>query len=152
MGTSERGKTHRWVCMRHVCMRHTLVHKEDNLSIVCDGGPERENDWEHWQKSQSIMFSSETTTVVPFVWIGVIRPHHRDESWSASLLQTFFAMSVGTQIPAVTLRDAPLGLWLQEVRSGSSCGSSQHVYGPLGSQEDPWLVMWTTGGLISHNT
>jgi hypothetical protein len=31
-----------------------------------------------------------------------IRPHRRDESWSASLWQTFFSTSMGAQIPAMT--------------------------------------------------
>jgi hypothetical protein len=33
-------------------------------------------------------------------WLGQIRPHRRDESWSASLCQTFFSTSMGAQIPA----------------------------------------------------
>jgi hypothetical protein len=48
----------------------------------------------------------------PMSWLGVIRPHRRlgvirphsrdrDESWSASLFQTFFALAVGAQIPAI---------------------------------------------------
>ena len=39
----------------------------------------------------------------PMSWLGVIRPHRRDrdESWSASLCQTFLALAVGAQIPAV---------------------------------------------------
>jgi hypothetical protein len=34
-------------------------------------------------------------------WLGKIRPHRRDESWSASLCQTFFSTSMGSQIPLV---------------------------------------------------
>ena len=34
-------------------------------------------------------------------WLGVIRAHRRDEAWSASLWQTFFATSMGAQIPAI---------------------------------------------------
>jgi hypothetical protein len=34
-------------------------------------------------------------------FLGVIRPHRRDEPWSASLWQTFFATCVGTNIPAL---------------------------------------------------
>ena len=30
-------------------------------------------------------------------WLGQIRPHRRDEAWSASLWQTFFAASVGAR-------------------------------------------------------
>jgi hypothetical protein len=39
-------------------------------------------------------------------WLGQIRPHHRDEAWSASRWQTFFASSVGANIPA--LAELPL--------------------------------------------
>ncbi len=35
-------------------------------------------------------------------WLGQIRPHRRDETWSASLCQTFFVMTVGAQIPVIT--------------------------------------------------
>jgi hypothetical protein len=31
----------------------------------------------------------------PMSWLERIRPHHRDEAWSASLWQTFFAMTMG---------------------------------------------------------
>jgi hypothetical protein len=34
-------------------------------------------------------------------WLGRIRPHRRDEAWSASLWQTFFAMTMGAQIPVI---------------------------------------------------
>jgi hypothetical protein len=34
-------------------------------------------------------------------WLGQIRPHRRDESWSVSLWQTFFSTSMGAQIPVV---------------------------------------------------
>jgi hypothetical protein len=37
----------------------------------------------------------------PMSWLGQIRPHRRDEAWSASLWQTFFATSMGAQIPAI---------------------------------------------------
>ncbi len=33
-----------------------------------------------------------------------IRPHRRDESWSASLWQTFFSASMGAQIPVIAER------------------------------------------------
>jgi hypothetical protein len=38
----------------------------------------------------------------PMSWLGQIRPHRRDESWSASLWQTFFSTSMGAQIPAIS--------------------------------------------------
>ncbi len=37
----------------------------------------------------------------PMSWLGQIRPHRRDESWSASLWQTFVSMSMGAQIPVI---------------------------------------------------
>ena len=37
----------------------------------------------------------------PMSWLGQIRPHRRDEAWSASLWQTFFAMTMGAQIPVI---------------------------------------------------
>jgi hypothetical protein len=37
----------------------------------------------------------------PMSWLGQIRPHRRDEAWSASLWQTFFATSMGAHIPVI---------------------------------------------------
>jgi hypothetical protein len=37
----------------------------------------------------------------PMNWLGQIRPHRLDESWSASLCQTFFSTSMGAQIPVI---------------------------------------------------
>jgi hypothetical protein len=37
----------------------------------------------------------------PMSWLGQIRPHSKDEAWSASLWQTFFAMTMGAQIPVI---------------------------------------------------
>jgi hypothetical protein len=37
----------------------------------------------------------------PMSWLGQIRPHRRDEAWSASLWQTYFAMTMGAQIPVI---------------------------------------------------
>jgi hypothetical protein len=37
----------------------------------------------------------------PMAWMGPIRPHRRDESWSTSLWQTFFSTSMGAQIPVI---------------------------------------------------
>jgi hypothetical protein len=36
-------------------------------------------------------------------WLGQIRPHRRDEAWSASLWRTFFATCVGAKIPSLPL-------------------------------------------------
>ena len=32
----------------------------------------------------------------PMIWMGQIRPHHRDETWCTGLCQTFFDSCVGT--------------------------------------------------------
>jgi hypothetical protein len=37
----------------------------------------------------------------PMSWLGQIRSHRRDESWSAPLWQTFFSTSMGAQIPVI---------------------------------------------------
>jgi hypothetical protein len=38
----------------------------------------------------------------PMSWLGQIRSHRRDETWSASLWQTFSSVSMGAQIPVIT--------------------------------------------------
>jgi hypothetical protein len=37
----------------------------------------------------------------PMSCLGKIRPHRRDESWSASLWETYFSTSMGGQIPVI---------------------------------------------------
>jgi hypothetical protein len=37
----------------------------------------------------------------PMSWLGQIRPHRRDDFWSAGLWQTFFSTSMGAQIPVI---------------------------------------------------
>ncbi len=44
----------------------------------------------------------------PMSWLGQIRTHRRDESWSASLCQTFFSTSMRAQIPVIAEK------WLQK--------------------------------------
>jgi hypothetical protein len=56
----------------------------------------------------------------PMSWLGQIRPHRRDESWSASLWQTFFSTSMGAQIPAIA--EKPL----------ATCGCRKFQLDPLG--------------------
>ena len=56
----------------------------------------------------------------PMGFLGVIGPHRRDEAWSASLWQTFFATCVGAQIPA--LPELPL----------SACGCKKFTCDVLG--------------------
>jgi hypothetical protein len=40
----------------------------------------------------------------PMSWLGQIRSHRRDETWSATLWQTFFSASIGAQIPVIAER------------------------------------------------
>ena len=56
----------------------------------------------------------------PMSWLGQIRPHRRDESWSASLWQTFFSTSMGVQIPVIA--EKPLAV----------CGSRKFKVDTLG--------------------
>jgi hypothetical protein len=56
----------------------------------------------------------------PMSWLGQIRPHRRDEAWSASLWQTFFAMTMGAQIPVIA--EKPL----------AACGCRKFQIDPLG--------------------
>jgi hypothetical protein len=37
----------------------------------------------------------------PMSWLGQIRTHRRDETWSTSPWQTFFSTSMGAQIPVI---------------------------------------------------
>ncbi len=53
-------------------------------------------------------------------WLGKIRPHHRDETWSAGLWQAFFTSCVGATIPA--LAELPL----------SACGCKKFTIDALG--------------------
>jgi hypothetical protein len=57
---------------------------------------------------------------IPMGWLGQIRPHRRDETWSANLWQTFFASCVGANIPA--LAELPL----------SACGCKKFQLDALG--------------------
>jgi hypothetical protein len=47
----------------------------------------------------------------PMALLGVIWSQCRDESWSASLWQTFFSLAVGAQMPAISEMSP---LWMQE--------------------------------------
>ncbi len=56
----------------------------------------------------------------PMSWLGQIRLHRRDESWSSSLGQTFFSTSMGTQIPPIS------------EKSLATCGCRKFQLDPLG--------------------
>jgi hypothetical protein len=53
----------------------------------------------------------------PMSWLGQIRTHRRDESWSASLWKTFFSVSMGAQIPVIAEKPlATCGCRKQRIR------------------------------------
>jgi hypothetical protein len=56
----------------------------------------------------------------PMSWLGQIRSHRRDETWSASLWQTFFSTCMGAQIPVIA--ENPL----------TTCGCRKFQLDPLG--------------------
>jgi hypothetical protein len=60
------------------------------------------------------------TAISDMTWLVQIRTHHRDEAWSASLWQIFFASCVGANIPA--LAELPL----------STCGCRKFQIDTLG--------------------
>jgi hypothetical protein len=51
----------------------------------------------------------------PMSWLGQIRTHRRDESWSASLWKTFFFMSMVDQIPTIVEKTGARNWWLKEI-------------------------------------
>ncbi len=92
----------------------------------------------------------------PMSWLGQIRPHRRDESWSSSLWQTFFSTSMGAQIPAIAEKSLttylcrkfqldPLGDHLNT--STSHSGDKKHTTGWLTKAthelfENVFLIKW----------
>jgi hypothetical protein len=52
--------------------------------------------------------------------VATVEPHRRDETWSASLWQTFFSTSMGAQIPVIA--ETPL----------AACGCRKFQIDPLG--------------------
>ncbi len=58
----------------------------------------------------------------PMSWLGQIRPHRRDEAWSAILWQTFFATSMGAQMAVIA--EKPL----------SACGCKKFQLDSLGDR------------------
>jgi hypothetical protein len=58
----------------------------------------------------------------PMSWLGQIRPHRRDESWSASLWQTFFSTSMGAQLPVIAEKQL------------ATCGCRKFQLDPLGDR------------------
>jgi hypothetical protein len=66
----------------------------------------------------------------PMSWLWHIRPHGRDEAWSASLWQTFFAMTMGAQIPVIA--ETPL----------AACGCRKFQLDPLGDHLCTCTAHW----------
>jgi hypothetical protein len=83
----------------------------------------------------------------PMSWLGQIRPHRRDEYWSASLCQTFFSTSMGVQIPVIAEKPLPAcGCRKFQIDDLSDhlCTCTVHsgafLYRSLGCQEGSRLV------------
>jgi hypothetical protein len=79
----------------------------------------------HWQpfRDLKLMFAGSRRAVSvssSTSWLGQIRPHRRDESWSASLWQTFVSKSMGAQIPVMA------------EKSLTTCGWRKFQLDPLG--------------------
>jgi hypothetical protein len=64
----------------------------------------------------------------PMSCLGQIRSHRRDETWSASLWQTFFSAAMGAQIPVIAQK--PL----------STCGCRKFQVDPLGDHFKTYTV------------
>jgi hypothetical protein len=56
--------------------------------------------WSLWCARWGVQ-CSKYDRIVTMKWLGQIRSHRRDETWSASLCQTFFSTSMGAQIPVI---------------------------------------------------
>jgi hypothetical protein len=70
-------------------------------------------------------------------WLGQIRPHRRDESWSTSLCQTFFSTSMGAQIPVIVEKPVP------------TCGCKKFQLDPLGDHRNTCTTH--SGGKKAHD-
>jgi hypothetical protein len=66
-------------------------------------------------------------------WLGPIRSHRRDETWSDSLWQTFFSSSIGDQIPVIT--EKPI----------ATCGCRKFQLDPLGDHLNTATTIWSSG-------
>ena len=71
---------------------------------------------------------SSSSRLKPMSWLGQIRPHRRDETWSASLWQTFFSTSMGAQIPVIS--EKPF----------TDCGCKKFQIDPLGDHLNTWTT------------
>jgi hypothetical protein len=47
----------------------------------------------------------------PMSWLGQVRSHHRDESWPATLWQTFFSVSLDDPIPVIAKKPFAVCGW-----------------------------------------
>ena len=71
----------------------------------------------------------------PMSWLGQLRPHHRDETWSDDLWYPFFVTCVGATIPALT--ELPL----------SVCGCKKFAIDDLETHD--WMDIELTGYLTN---
>jgi hypothetical protein len=73
------------------CQQRIVATVEESVLRMEMAGLESQEE----DASQRVLFYK------PMAWLGQIRPHRRDESWSAALWQTFFSTSMGAQIPVI---------------------------------------------------
>jgi hypothetical protein len=73
------------------CQQRIVATVEESVLRMEMAGLESQEE----DASQRVLFYK------PMAWLGQIRPHRRDESWSAGLWQTFFSTSMGAQIPVI---------------------------------------------------
>jgi hypothetical protein len=65
----------------------------------------------------------------PMSWLGQIRTHRKDETWSVSLCQTFFVMTMGAQIPVIAEKPLAACGWRkfhQDVMGDHLCTCTTH--------------------------
>ncbi len=80
------------------CQQRIVATVEESVLRMEMAGLESQEE----DASQRVLFYK------PMAWLGQIRPHRRDESWSASLWQTFFSTSMGAQIPVIPEKPLPV--------------------------------------------
>ncbi len=77
------------------CQQRVVATVEESVLRTEMAGLESQEEDAPQRPAQRVLFYK------PMTWVGQIRPHRRDESWSASLWQTFFSTSMGDQIPMI---------------------------------------------------
>jgi hypothetical protein len=104
-----------------------------------------------WQPFRDLnqTFVSRVLWYKPMSWLGQIRSHHRDETWSEGLWQTFFVSCVGTYIPDLT--ELPLSAcgcrkFQIDTFGDHLCNSTVHSGGIFGTVSKRYM----TGREVGH--